>query len=92
MAQQDYGAAQPIADWVNKYIVNPVTKVTELVNKLPNPPSKAPPSLEDYPEYRKAEEDSYKQATGKEDTGGKKLGQRKKAVKKTAKRKAAAKR
>lgn len=35
---QDYGPAQPIADWVNKYVGGPVRTVTGLLNRLPDPP------------------------------------------------------
>ena len=38
MAQQDFGGAQPIADWVNRYVGGPMRAVTGAVNRLPDPP------------------------------------------------------
>ncbi len=32
---QEYGAAQPIADWVKTYVANPVVKTMEAIDKLP---------------------------------------------------------
>ena len=34
---QNMGAAQPIGDWVNKYVVNPVRTVGNVINKVPLP-------------------------------------------------------
>lgn len=33
---QDYGAAKPIADWVDKYIYTPAQKVMGVVDKIPS--------------------------------------------------------
>ena len=35
---QSYGAAQPVADWLDRYVGGPVRAVTGAVNKLPDPP------------------------------------------------------
>ena len=34
---QNYGAAQPIADWVNNYVASPVQRVLGAIDKLPVP-------------------------------------------------------
>ena len=36
---QEYGAAQPIADWVNNYVYKPAQKVLGVVDKIPTPSS-----------------------------------------------------
>lgn len=33
---QDYGPAQPVADWVDKYIYTPAKKVMGTVDKIPS--------------------------------------------------------
>lgn len=33
---QDYGPAQPIADWVDKYVYTPAKKVMGTVDKIPS--------------------------------------------------------
>lgn len=35
---QDYGAAQPIADWTDRYVGGPVRAVLRTVGMLPDPP------------------------------------------------------
>ncbi len=35
---QDYGVAQPIADWVNDYVYKPAQRVLGVVDKIPIPP------------------------------------------------------
>lgn len=34
---QDYGAAQPIMDWVKEFVVTPVQKTLDTINKIPLP-------------------------------------------------------
>ncbi len=38
---QDYGAAQPIADWVGKYVATPVRSVLRTVDMLPDVPRRS---------------------------------------------------
>lgn len=37
MAQDEYGAAQPLADWTKKYVVGPVKAVVNTIDKIPSP-------------------------------------------------------
>lgn len=61
---QEYGAAQPLFDWTQKYVAGPVLGAEKFLNRLPGPSRKVDTSWHD--EMLKEANDSFaKQAVGK---------------------------
>ena len=62
---QDYGAAQPIADWVNSYVVKPAQRILGVVDKTPSPNQKKEDSSWHDEQVKKANQSFQKPADPK---------------------------